>query len=183
VTLRTERPAVRPRPRSRRRPLAPLLFLLVLALAAGAVWWNVFRQDAELRAEKDAACATAEAAPQALDPATVSVRVYNASDQGGLAQSVADDLAARGFTIAEVANDQSGREVTGVGEVRHGPSGKGTAAFLALYLPGAGSWQDTRATQQVDLVLGPEFVIGESLATDDAVTAALAPSEDAAAAC
>ncbi len=181
TTLRTERPPVRAR--SGRRPLPPLIFLLVLALVSGGVWWNVFRQDAELRAVQDAACAEAEAAPQALDPATVSVRVYNASDQAGLAQSVADDLGARGFTIAEVANDRSGREVTGVGEVRHGPSGKGTAAFVALYLPGAGLEQDIRATQQVDLVLGPDFVIGESLATDDAVTAALAPAEEAAADC
>lgn len=178
TSLRTERPAVRAR--SGRRPLLPLVFLLVLALVALGVWWNVFRQDADLRAEKEAACAEAEAAPPALDPATVSVRVYNASDQGGLAQSVADDLAARGFTIAEVANDASGREVSGVGEVRHGPSGRGTAAFVALYLPGAGIYQDTRATQQVDLVLGPDFVIGESLATDDVVTAALAPAEEAA---
>lgn len=181
MALRTERPPVRTR--SGRRPLAPLIFLLVLALVALGVWWNVFRQDADLQARQDAACAEVEDAPPALDPATVSVRVYNASDQGGLAQSVADDLAARGFTVAEVANDGSGREVTGVGEVRHGPSGRGTAAFVALYLPGAGSYQDTRATQQVDLVLGPDFVIGESLATDDAVTAALAPAEDAAADC
>lgn len=181
TTLGTERPTVRAR--SGRRPLPPIIFLLVLALVSVGVWWNVFRQDAELRAEQDAACAEAEAAPQALDPATVSVRVYNASDQAGLAQSVADDLGARGFTIAEVANDRSGQEVTGVGEVRYGPSGKGTAAFVALYLPGAELEQDIRATQQVDLVLGPEFVIGESLATDDDVTAALAPAEEAAADC
>lgn len=181
MTLRTERPPVRAR--SGRRPLPPLIFLLVLALVALGVWWNVFRQDAELQAEKDAACAEADAAPPALDPATVSVRVLNASDQGGLAQSVADDLGARGFTIAEIANDRSGREVAGVGEVRHGPSGKGTAAFVALYLPGAGSYQDTRADSKVDLVLGPEFVIGESLATDDVVNAALAEAEEAAEAC
>ena len=181
TTLRTERPTVRAR--SGRRPLPPIIFLLVLALIAGGVWWNVFRQDAELQAEQDAACAEAEAAPQALDPATVSVRVYNASDQGGLAKSVADDLRTRGFTIAEFANDPTNREVTGVGEVRHGVSGKGTAAFLALYLPGATLWQDVRSTQQVDLVLGPEFVIGQSLATDDVVNAALAKTEETAADC
>ncbi len=181
MTLGTERPPVRAR--SGRRPLPPLIFLVVLALVGLGVWWNVFQKDGERKADQDAACATAEAAPPALDPATVSVRVFNASDQGGLAQAVADDLGARGFTIAEVANDRSGREVTGVGEVRHGPSGKGTAAFLTLYLPGAGSWQDTRATQQVDLVLGPDFVVGESLASDEQVTAALAPAEEAAAGC
>lgn len=181
TTLRTEGPAVRAR--SGRRPLAPLIFLLVLALISVGVWWNVFRADADRRAEQDAACAEAEAAPQALDPATVSVRVYNASDQAGLAKAVADDLGARGFTIAEYANDPSGQEVTGVGVVRHGPSGKGTAAFVALYLPGAELQQDIRATRQVDLVLGPDFVIGESLATDDDVTAALAPAEEAIADC
>ena len=181
TTLRTERPTVRAR--SGRRPLPPIIFLLVLALVAVGVWWNVFRQDAALQAEQDAACAEAEAAPQALDPATVSVRVYNASDQGGLAQSVADDLGARGFTIAEVANDPTNREVAGVGEVRHGVSGKSTAAFLALYLPGAGLWQDVRSTQQVDLVLGPEFVIGQSLATDEVVNATLDEADEAAADC
>jgi cbb3-type cytochrome oxidase subunit 3 len=181
TTLRTDRPTVRAR--SGRRPLPPIIFLLVLALVALGVWWNVFRQDAERQAAQDAACAEAEAAPQALDPATVSVRVFNASDQGGLAQAVADDLGARGFTIAEVANDNSGREVTGVGEVRHGKSGRSTAAFLALYLPGADLFQDVRSTQQVDLVLGPEFVIGQSLATDDAVNAALDDAEAAEAAC
>ena len=48
MTLRTERPPVRPR--SGRRPLPPLIFLLVLAVAAGAVWWNVLRQDSERKA-------------------------------------------------------------------------------------------------------------------------------------
>jgi len=181
TTLRTERPTVRAR--SGRRPLPPIIFLLVLALVAGGVWWNVFRQDAELQAEQDAECAEAEAAPQALDPATVSVRVFNASDQGGLAQAVADDLGARGFTIAEIANDPTNREVSGVGEVRHGVGGKGTAAFVALYLPGATLYQDVRSDQRVDLVLGPEFVVGQSLAVDDAVNAALDESEAAAAAC
>jgi hypothetical protein len=181
TTLRTERPTVRAR--SGRRPLPPIIFLLVLALIAGGVWWTVFREDAQLQAQQDAECAEAEAAPQALDPATVSVRVYNASDQGGLAQSVADDLTARGFTVAEIANDPTNREVTGVGEVRHGVGGKGTAAFVALYLPGARLWQDVRSDQRVDLVLGPEFVIGESLATDEAVNAVLADADDAAAAC
>ena len=70
-----------------------------------------------------------------------------------------------------------------MGEVRHGVGGKGTAAFVALYLPGADLWQDVRSDQRVDLVLGPEFVIGESLATDDDVTAALEPAEEAAADC
>jgi hypothetical protein len=53
--MRTERPPVRPR--SGRRPLPPLIFLLVLALAALGVWWNVLRQEKQEIAEEAEACA------------------------------------------------------------------------------------------------------------------------------
>jgi hypothetical protein len=180
VTQRTERPPVRAR--SGRRPLPPLIFLLVLALAALGVWWNVLRQadtSGEGDASADAAdCSASSAgeAPPSLDPATISVRVFNATDTAGLAQSVAEDLQARGFVVDEIANDPTEREVTGVGEVRHGPRGNDAAAFLALVLPDAGDYLDTRATEQVDLVLGPEFA---QLATPEEVAAALDPAQSA----
>ncbi len=176
MTLRTERPPVRPR--SGRRPLPPLIFLLVLALAAGAVWWNVLRQENERKAAEAAACASAEAAPPSLDPTTVTVRVFNATDEPGLAKTVRDELTNRGFNVPEYANDPSDREVTGPGEVRFGARGRDAAAFLGVFLPGAGEYPDTRATAQVDLVIGPEFT---GLATPEEVAAALAPAEDAAA--
>jgi hypothetical protein len=166
------------RPRSGRRPLPPLIFLLVLALAAGAVWWTVIRQDRAQRAEAAEACASAEEVPPELDPATVSVRVFNATDTGGLAQQVADDLRTRGFTVGEVANDSSDREVEGVGEVRYGPRGRDAARFLAVFMPGAGTHRDVRADAVVDLVLGPEFTFPDSMATPEEVTAALTPAED-----
>lgn len=175
---RTDRPPVRAR--SGRRPIPPLIFLLVLALAGAGVWWYVLRQDAEREAVQEQACETAEQAAPSLDPASVSVRVFNATDQAGLAQTVATQLQERGFTVAEIANDPTDREVTGVGEVRHGPRGNDPAAFLALHLTGAGDHLDTRATAQVDLVLGPEFT---ALATPEEVAAALTSGESAAAAC
>jgi hypothetical protein len=181
VTQRTARPPVRAR--SGRRPLPPLIFLLVLAVGAGAVWWNVFRQDEARSADQAAACATAASAPPSLDPATVSVRVLNATDEAGLAQKVAEQLTGRGFTIAEIGNDDTDREVTGPGEVRHGARGSDAAAFVALLLPGAGDYPDTRATETVDLVLGPEFVFPDSLATPEQVAAALGTATSAAAAC
>ena len=178
MTLRTEHPPVRPR--SGRRPLPPLIFLLVLAVAAVAVWWYVIRQEKQHVEAQQAACSTAEAAPPSLDPATVTLRVFNATDTSGLAQQVTDSLEARGFTVAETANDSSGREVTGVGELRYGPLGKEPAAYVALYLPGATDFQDTRADATVDVVVGPEFT---TLATPEDVAAALAPAAEAAAAC
>ncbi|WP_104523312.1 LytR C-terminal domain-containing protein [Blastococcus atacamensis] len=174
----TERTAVRPsvRPRSGRRPLPPLIFLLVLALAAGAVWWTVIRQDRAREADEAAACAEAEEAPPGLDPGTVSVRIYNATDLPGLATNVSEELKARGFTVSEVANDSSERTVEGVGEVRFGARGREQARFVAAYLPGAGEHQDTRATAEVDLVLGPEFT---ALASAEEVAAAVEEGADA----
>jgi hypothetical protein len=178
VTLRTERPPVRPR--SGRRPLPPLIFLLVLAVAAAGVWWYVIRQEKQQVAEQQAACSTVAAAPPSLDPAAVSLRVYNATDTAGLATEVANSLKERGFTVGEIANDTSGREVTGVGELRHGPLGKDAADYVRLFVPGAGDYPDTRATDVVDVVIGPDFT---TLASAEDVAAALAPAEDAAAAC
>ena len=180
MTMRTERPPVRPR--SGRRPLPPLIFLLVLALAALGVWWNVLRQEKqEVAAEAEACASVSEAAPPTgLDPAAINLRVFNATDTAGLAQTVATALQERGFVIDEVANDSSGREVTGVGELRHGPRGADSAEYVRLFVPGSGDYLDTRATAQVDVVVGPEFT---TLATAEEVAAALAPATSAAAEC
>jgi hypothetical protein len=178
VTLRTDRPPVRPR--SGRRPLPPLIFLLVLALAALGVWWNVLRLEHAREADRAAACATAAKAPPSLDPTTLSVRVFNATDTPNLAQDVATELKARGFPVEEVANDSSGRKVTGAGEIRHGPRGADAAAYLAVFLPGAHDYLDTRATGQIDLVIGPDY---KSLATPEQVAAALTHASSAAASC
>jgi LytR cell envelope-related transcriptional attenuator len=171
------------RARSGRRPIPPLIFLLVLALAAAGVWWNVLQQDKEQKADQAEACASAQEAPPSLDPTTLSVRVLNATDRGGLAQQVAGELQRRGFTVAEIANDDTDREVTGPGEIRHGPRGSDVARYVALLLPGAGFYPDTRATAQVDLVLGPDFEWPASLATPEQVAAALSTATSAAAAC
>jgi hypothetical protein len=181
VSTTTDRPTVRPRGRrSGRRPLAPLIFLLVLAIAALGVWWKVFGDAAAEEDREKAACAVASTAPPQLDPATVRLRVFNATDTAGLAQQVGDQLRARGFTVEEVANDPTEREVTGVGEIRHGPRGADAAAYVELYLPGAGDWPDTRADDRVDFVIGPEFV---ALPSPEEVAAVLEPASSAAAEC
>ena len=168
------------RPRRDRRPVPPLVFLLVLALAALGVWWKVLDDAGAREDAAQAACETAAAAPPSLDPSTLSIRVYNATDRGGLANTVAAELQARGFVVEEIANDPTEREVTGTGEVRHGPRGNDAARYLALFLPGAGDLLDTRATATVDLVIGPDF---QALATPEEVAATLAPAASAEAAC
>jgi hypothetical protein len=178
VSTTTDRPAVRPR--SGRRPLPPLIFLLVLAIAALGVWWKVFGDEADRERQADAACAVASTAPPQLDPTTVRLRVYNATDTAGLAQQVAADLQSRGFSVEEIANDPTDRQVTGVGELRHGHPGTDAAAYMSVYLPGATDFLDTRATDLVDVVIGPEFT---GLPTAEQVAAVLSPASSAAAAC
>jgi hypothetical protein len=164
----------------RRRPLPALVFLLVLALAALFVWWNVLSDERARDQAQAAACSSAEQVPTELDPATVTVRVYNAGDEAGSAGSVAATLTSRGFVVEEVANDPTDHEVTGVGELRFGKLGEGAADYLRLFMPGATDREDTRATSLVDVVIGPDF---KGLASEEQVAAALVPDADAAAAC
>ena len=178
MTQRSDRPPVRAR--SGRRPLPPIIFLLVLALAVALVWFQVGRQAAARDAHRAAACASATAAPPSLNPKSLSVRVLNATDRKGEATRVATALKALGFQVTAVDNDRSGRKVSGVGEVRHGPRGRSAAAYIAIYLPGAGDFTDTRATSVVDLVIGPEY---SKLATKEQVAAALSASTAAAGSC
>ena len=64
VGERTDRPPVRAR--SGRRPLPPIIFLVVLAVAALVVWWNVFRTDASQEARQEAACSSASRAAPSI---------------------------------------------------------------------------------------------------------------------
>lgn len=173
----TDRPPVRAR--SGRRPLPPLIFLLVLAVIALGTWWYVLHQNSANEAARAAACSSAAEAPPSLAPSTVTVRVLNATSKPGLASAVAKELQSRGFTVSEVGNDSSGRKVTGVGEIRHGPRGKEAAAYLGVYMKGGSDYLDTRATASVDIVIGPDF---KQLSTPDEVAAALKPGSAAASA-
>jgi hypothetical protein len=164
----------------RRRPVPALIFLLVLALAALAVWWNVLSDENARNEAQAAACSLASAVPEALDPSTVTLRVYNASDQPGKAGEVATTLQSRGFVVEEIANDPSDHEVTGVGELRFGQPGERAADYVRLFLPDATDRKDTRPTSVVDLVIGPDFA---GLATEDEVAASLSPIESAQKAC
>ncbi|MCW2697493.1 MAG: uncharacterized protein JWR62_2578 [Modestobacter sp.] len=175
----SDRPPVRAR--SGRRPVPALIFLLVLALAAMAVWWNVLSRDAAMDQAQAAACDSAEEAPPSLDPTTVTLRVFNATPTAGLATTVAEALQARGFVVSEIGNDPNpDLEVTGVGELRYGRRGAETAEFVAVFLPQVGERADTRADGIVDVVLGPDF---QQLAPAEEVASALAPAAGAAAAC
>ncbi len=146
-----------PARRSGRRPIPPLIFLLALALIALGVWWKVLQRDEERRAAAPDPCTTISAAPVSVDPATLQIRVFNASDTEGLAAQVGTELRDRGMQVTEVANDPTQREVVGVGEVRFGPEGRNQAMFVAANFPGLLSVPDTRSNAVVDVALGPGY--------------------------
>jgi len=102
------------------------------------------------------ACQVAAPA-KALTPGAVTINVYNATNRDGLAASVAKSLRGQGFKVHKIANDPLGKQIAGVGEVRHGQQGRAGAKLTALRLPGARVVLDERADDTVDLVLGNTF--------------------------
>lgn len=167
-----------PSRRSWRRPIPPLIFLLVLALVAVGVWWQVLQRDEERRAAAPDPCATADAAPVSVDPAAVQIRVYNASDIEGLAAQVGTELQVRGLQVTEVANDPTERDVQGIGEIRFGQRGRSQALLVAANFPGLLSVPDTRSNAIVDVALGPGYA---GMVPPEQVPAALASAQAAAA--
>jgi LytR cell envelope-related transcriptional attenuator len=90
-------------------------------------------------------------------PSEVKVNVYNTTYKTGLAQTVADQVTARGFRVEDVANDPLRTMTTGTAVIRYGEQGDLAAALLAGHVPGAQLVKDTRPDSSVDLVLGSAF--------------------------
>jgi hypothetical protein len=170
------RPDYHVRRRARRRALATVLTLLVVAaLGVTGVWWFLLRSDSGGKGSA-APCTTvaptATAVPvptTSVAPGALKVNVYNATERNGLARTVANDLKTRGVTLGQITNDPLHKAVTAPAEVRYGAAGSAEAAYLALWVPGAILVQDQRADTTVDLVLGTGYA---ALATPDQVVQA-----------
>ena len=102
------------------------------------------------------ACQVAAPA-KVVTPGAVTINVYNATNRKGLAASVAKSLRRQGFKVHTIANDPLGKQIAGVGEVRHGQPGATGAKLAALSLPGATVVLDDRTDDTVDIVLGDRF--------------------------
>ncbi|MBU6311938.1 MAG: LytR C-terminal domain-containing protein [Actinomycetales bacterium] len=121
-------------------------------------------------------CVTVTVTPGAGLPsaAQVTTNVYNATDRAGLAAGTAEQLQVRGFVIGKIDNDPLSKTITGVAEIRHGPSGESAARLMAFYLPGAELVDDGRKDATIDTVLGAAFT--EVAAQSEVDTALAAPS-------
>lgn len=146
------------RRRRRRRQGWTFVAILCLVLGVGLLatghwmrWWTV---------GEGAKPAARPACPEqtTTSPRNVTVNVYNGTDRFGLARAVAVELQARGFRVATITNDTSGRPVSGVAAIRHGPISRVAAQTVSQQLTGQITFEDDgRASRTVDLVLGPGY--------------------------
>ncbi|MFV0533701.1 MAG: LytR C-terminal domain-containing protein [Cumulibacter sp.] len=126
-----------PRRPGGRRPIPPLIFLIVLAVLAVGVWWQVIRKNDEQVAKQSAPCtmtASEEELAELKDLGKIQVVVLNGTDQTGLAASIESELTGRGFTVTEVGNADDGTYST-AGTIRYGTGSKFQADLVAANFP------------------------------------------------
>jgi hypothetical protein len=90
-------------------------------------------------------------------PSEVKVNIYNTTYKTGLAKTVADEVAARGFKVKDVSNDPLRTMQLGTAVIRYGEEGDLAAALLQGHVPGAQLVKDERPGTGVDLVIGNAF--------------------------
>ena len=128
---------------------------------------------ASAHAGSAAGAATAAATAAALPGAGITVNVYNATNQSGLAGRTAALLKQRGFTIGRIGNAPAPLQdkVTGPAQVTGGKAGARAMTVLGSEVAGAKPVTDVRRDTSVDLVIGNGFT---TLATPAQAAQALA---------
>ena len=103
------------------------------------------------------------------EPKDVKINIYNATDEAGLAGSVADDFRNRKFQVKKVGN---AKPVDTVAVLRYGPKGVGSAHLLRAYFLNQAKLEPDlkRKDDTVDVVLGNGF---QQLATTTEVNQSL----------
>ena len=119
------------------------------------------------------AAAAAPGAKAPLPGTGITVNVYNATNQVGLAGRTAALLRLRGFTIGRIGNAPTAlqNKVTGPAQVTGGSAGAKAMTVLGSEVTGAKPVTDLRKDASVDLVIGNRFT---ALATPAQAAQALA---------
>lgn len=90
---------------------------------------------------------------------TIPVRVFNASDTGGLAQDIAIELRARQFRVLSAGNYTGDATPAPYAMIIYGSVGKQVALTLAQQVKNPQLVEDNRVDPSVDLVLGAKFAL------------------------
>lgn len=151
---------VRARRSRRLRRRHGVVLIIVASLVLGAFGYSAAYYQGWVGQPSTAAASTPRCKStvvRAPAPATISVNVYNATDESGLATTVAKELKARDFKVVAVANDPLVAVVNGPGEIRYGTRGSDAAQLLARQLPGVDMVEDYRKDATVDFVIGVAY--------------------------
>src|SRR5262245_35920320 len=70
----------------------------------------------------------------------VKIKVFNGTSQSGLAESVGEEFAGRGFTVDKTKGN-SPKAITGVVVLRYGPKSLGAQWLLRAYFLNEGDWE------------------------------------------
>lgn len=184
------------RPFRRRRILPGALMFAAMAVAALLVWMIALSRPADVREAAVCNPPPPPAEPNTPAPdlgekvsrenmldvtpaklADTTIRVLNASGQGGQAAEVAGALRDLGFADPEAANDTiyTTTRLQCQGQIRFGPAGRAAAASVWLVAPCTELFQDQRSDGTVDLALGTDFTELAHSDDIDAVLASLMP--------
>jgi hypothetical protein len=101
----------------------------------------------------------------------VKIKVFNGTDQPGLAEGVGEDFAHRGFTV-DKKKENSPKAIDQIAVLRYGPKAVGSAWLLrAYFLQEADTQFDARRQNDVvDVIVGKKF---QQLATETEVKQSL----------
>jgi hypothetical protein len=105
------------------------------------------------------------------DPAEVTVKVYNGTNQSGLADSVTTEFKNRRFTVQKPAENKT--KFKGIADIKFGPDGVGKAQLLRAYFLDQSNmeYDAKRKGATIDIVIGSKF---RQLATSTEVNQSLA---------
>lgn len=126
-----------PRRPGGRRPIPPLIFLVVLAILAVAVWWQVIRKNEDQAAKNSAPCtltASQEQLAELGNMGAIQIHVLNGSAKAGLAASIQAELTGRGFTVLDIGNANS-PSYTNAGTIEYGSGSEFQANVVAAHFP------------------------------------------------
>jgi hypothetical protein len=138
---------------ARVRALVVIGVLVFIALST--VIWAI-AQDDQTRPQRRSSCKTDVKVATAIPPAgAVKLRVFNATDHNGLAQTAAVQLKQAGFGSITVGNKADAVEATA--EVRYGPAGAGAAYLVRAHVKNSTGVPDDRKDATVDLILGDDY--------------------------
>ena len=169
--------------RRRRNPLPAVLAVLVLLAVVGGAY-ALQRGDDDPPAETLARATDCPkpAAPKPVAaqqpvvlpvPGKVQLRLLNGTGRNGLARTVGNELARRGFRVAGMGN--APKPLTGATRISFGPGARTAATLVGVHVLGAQLVPVGAAPRgSVDVVLGSSFVRLRNPSEVKAMTTALA---------